>query len=1080
MNLSETDNNSASSIKQAKVRHHESNIHSFLQECPEGEKLARLKSDNKAFDPLSSAHSADGRNELILDTCSLNLSIGLNRIKTRPGQTEDDPSGKNHATSKRSSGGVFERLQTQPASHTSSAVQSKGRQDAQDYGLVGQIPKSKEEEQIEAAQQYFDCCIKSRYVKLQPDARQKCNEKEKKLSFYHAIDLKYECCSGSDAEDTESSRGQFMRCRKEAPARHRGSKDVKSFSHELGLRKSHPQVLPRPHSVNNLEDMLENLQVSFNTAKEEVDMELALFAGDLVEILDTCTDLLVGWREKVEDLLILARRCAVMPVCEFQNQCEQIVHGLDDQHHELPPGFLKDLHTRMLFILSRCTRLLQFHRETKTQEEGSFVKLQQCLRGIPSFERVWVEKKEKPSCGTYKALQHMVENSLEQQSCFFVRKNSGIDKGPIQTGIGRKDDVPQVDSLEFPKEVTGPSYEHLVLNDREARSIDDEPVQLICRICEEEIPISHLEAHSIFCVFADACDGGGLSLNERLINIADCLEKLSDSEDKPDFVKLLKSNLHDNSNNSSPKWSDLFGKDADVKSNQVKTSSSMGSLTPRSSLTTPRTCHLDSLWKEHGMIMESEDVNHIHELVDIARCAANKNAVDEEALDYLAACMVDLQNVLQHCKNEALAVFTFGRHIEEILREKDMLVSELITHQKSDIENSFLEEDSLVAEDSCYDLKSTPSFPLYKDRTTIQDFVILKPISRGAYGKVFLARKRTTGDLFAIKVLRKVDMIRKNAVENILAERDILITVCNPFVVRFFYSFTCKENLYLVMEYLNGGDLFSLLKNMGCLDESVACVYIAELVLALEYLHSLGIVHRDLKPDNILIAHDGHIKLTDFGLSKVGLINSTDDFSTPANASVLTNMHSGQIITDHTRASAEKRSAAGTPDYLAPEILLGREHGHSADWWSVGAILFECLTGIPPFSGNQSQVIFENILNRKIPWPSPEAMSHEARDIIDKFLIQNPSERLGSRGTNEVKSHPFFRNIDWDTLAMQKVKVAFVPNPASVDDTSYFQSRPFDDGLYCLHEHLGSRECSCGSSFSTSSGKGRQNEVVSL
>ncbi|KAK9989941.1 hypothetical protein SO802_030180 [Lithocarpus litseifolius] len=227
-------------------------------------------------------------------------------------------------------------------------------------------------------------------------------------------------------------------------------------------------------------------------------------------------------------------------------------------------------------------------------------------------------------------------------------------------------------------------------------------------------------------------------------------------------------------------------------------------------------------------------------------------------------------------------------------------------------------------------------------------------------------------------VLKKLDMIRKNDVDRILAKRNILITVRNPFVVRFFYSFTCRDNLYLVMEYLNGGVLYSL-KKVGCLDEDVARIYIAELVLALEYLHSLGIVHHDLKPDNILIAQDGHIKLTDFGLSKIGLINSKMDLSGPQTNGTTPDAHN-----PHAQQTDDRRqhSAVGTPDYLAPEILLGTEHdlnsslslGYAADWWSVGIILFELITGIPPFTAERPK----------------------------------------------VKAHPFFRGVNWDSLALQK------------------------------------------------------------
>lgn len=277
-------------------------------------------------------------------------------------------------------------------------------------------------------------------------------------------------------------------------------------------------------------------------------------------------------------------------------------------------------------------------------------------------------------------------------------------------------------------------------------------------------------------------------------------------------------------------------------------------------------------------------------------------------------------------------------------------------------------------------------------------------------------------------------MIRKNAVESILAERDILISVRNPFVVRFFYSFTCKENLYLVMEFLNGGDLFSLMRTLGCLEEDMARVYIAELVLALEYLHSLNIIHRDLKPDNLLIGPDGHIKLSDFGLSKVGLINSTEDLS-GASACSTPMCRDNEVTPEH----RQKHSVVGTPDYLAPEILLGVGHGATADWWSVGVILFELLVGIPPFNAESPQQVFANIMNRDIPWPKiPEEMSYEAYDLINKLLTENPVQRLGSIGAAEVKAHQFFRNIHWDTLARQKA--TFIPSAEALD-TSYFMSR---------------------------------------
>ncbi|KAH0470006.1 hypothetical protein IEQ34_001564 [Dendrobium chrysotoxum] len=198
----------------------------------------------------------------------------------------------------------------------------------------------------------------------------------------------------------------------------------------------------------------------------------------------------------------------------------------------------------------------------------------------------------------------------------------------------------------------------------------------------------------------------------------------------------------------------------------------------------------------------------------------------------------------------------------------------------------------------------------------------------------------------------------------------------------------------------------------------------------------------DIRLEEIMCIPPNVVMLTDFGLSKVGLINSTDDLSGPD--------VSGAVILDHaptpTSQRAEKReqrrkqSAVGTPDYLAPEILLGMAHGPNADWWSVGVILFEMLVGIPPFNAEHPQKIFDNIMNRDIPWPQiPEEMSHEAYDLINKLLIQNPLQRVGATGAGEVKAHAFFKDINWDMLARQKA--AFIPSTQDDEDTSYFESR---------------------------------------
>ena len=301
-------------------------------------------------------------------------------------------------------------------------------------------------------------------------------------------------------------------------------------------------------------------------------------------------------------------------------------------------------------------------------------------------------------------------------------------------------------------------------------------------------------------------------------------------------------------------------------------------------------------------------------------------------------------------------------------------------------------------------------------KPSIKDFDIVKPISKGAYGRVFLVRKITTGDLYAMKVIKKSDTLHKNQQQNIIMERNILHNVQNPFVVRLFYTFQSKEYLFWVMEYVPGGDLYSLLRGLTCFEEDMARQYVAEVVLALEYCHSKGIVHRDLKPDNLLINADGHIKLTDFGLSRYGLMELDIYSGFPGeepdseDLQVLSPLlNKGSNIKDFAEECLPSldsvvvdtlNSKVGTPDYLAPEVILGQGHGKAVDWWSLGVILYEFLLGFPPFNASTPAQIFENIVSLNIVWPQDtEDLSNEAADLIARLLVLDPAERLGVPGT---------------------------------------------------------------------------------
>ncbi|XP_006902435.1 PREDICTED: microtubule-associated serine/threonine-protein kinase 4 [Elephantulus edwardii] len=306
------------------------------------------------------------------------------------------------------------------------------------------------------------------------------------------------------------------------------------------------------------------------------------------------------------------------------------------------------------------------------------------------------------------------------------------------------------------------------------------------------------------------------------------------------------------------------------------------------------------------------------------------------------------------------------------------------------------------------------------------DFETIKLISNGAYGAVYFVRHKESRQRFAMKKINKQNLILRNQIQQAFVERDILTFAENPFVVSMYCSFETRRHLCMVMEYVEGGDCATLMKNMGPLPVDMARMYFAETVLALEYLHNYGIVHRDLKPDNLLVTSMGHIKLTDFGLSKVGLMSMT------------TNLYEGHIEKD-AREFLDKQ-VCGTPEYIAPEVILRQGYGKPVDWWAMGIILYEFLVGCVPFFGDTPEELFGQVISDEINWPEKdEAPPPTAQDLITVLLRQNPLERLGTGGAYEVKQHRFFRSLDWNSLLRQKAE--FIPQLESEDDTSYFDTR---------------------------------------
>nr|XP_015800704.2 microtubule-associated serine/threonine-protein kinase 1 isoform X3 [Nothobranchius furzeri] len=306
------------------------------------------------------------------------------------------------------------------------------------------------------------------------------------------------------------------------------------------------------------------------------------------------------------------------------------------------------------------------------------------------------------------------------------------------------------------------------------------------------------------------------------------------------------------------------------------------------------------------------------------------------------------------------------------------------------------------------------------------DFQTIKLISNGAYGAVYLVRHLETHQRFAMKKINKQNLILRNQIQQAFVERDILTFAENPFVVSMFCSFETRRHLCMVMEYVEGGDCATLLKNIGALPVEMARMYFAETVLALEYLHNYGIVHRDLKPDNLLITSMGHIKLTDFGLSKIGLMSLT------------TNLYEGHIEKD-TREFLDKQ-VCGTPEYIAPEVILRQGYGKPVDWWAMGIILYEFLVGCVPFFGDTPEELFGQVITDDIVWPEgDDALPVDAQHLISSLLQTNPLVRLGTGGAFEVKQHSFFTAVDWNSLLRQKAE--FIPHLESEEDTSYFDTR---------------------------------------
>ena len=376
-------------------------------------------------------------------------------------------------------------------------------------------------------------------------------------------------------------------------------------------------------------------------------------------------------------------------------------------------------------------------------------------------------------------------------------------------------------------------------------------------------------------------------------------------------------------------------------------------------------------------------------------------------------------------------------------------ITTLTDSEKNDIKLMALEKENQILK-------------LFRKKISINDFEIIKPIGKGGFGEVNICRNKENKKIYAMKRMTFEQLKYKNGLLNFLAEKDILsINNNNVWMTQLRFSFIDNQYLYLIMDYCPGGDLMSYLINRDTLEETEARFYIAEIILCVDSLHKMNCIHRDLKPDNILIGKDGHIKLSDFGLSFISreklfpfTENKTEKiipglfFRKTSAEEDEKNIEIKNSINDSNKSIKSAKSfqniiaysGVGSPDYMAPELILNENnkgYGGEIDWWSVGAIFYEMLVGIPPFLSDTPQATCEKIVHyqKYLKIPDQIKISNEAEKLIFGFLTE-PKKRLGINGIDEIKKKPFFKNFDWDKI--RDMSPPFIPKLDSPEDTRYF------------------------------------------
>ena len=355
-------------------------------------------------------------------------------------------------------------------------------------------------------------------------------------------------------------------------------------------------------------------------------------------------------------------------------------------------------------------------------------------------------------------------------------------------------------------------------------------------------------------------------------------------------------------------------------------------------------------------------------------------------------------------------------------------------------------------------LKENQIYRLIRKKMSVDDFEIIKLIGRGGFGEVNICRYKGTNKIYAMKKITFERLKYKNGLLHVQTEKDILsLNNDNIWITQLRYSFIDNKHLYLIMDYCPGGDLMNYLIQRDLLEESEARFYIAEIILCVDSLHKMNCIHRDLKPDNILIGEDGHLKLSDFGLSFISrerlfplTQNKKNEFPKEKlyNCINFNDNEEKNIPNEENKNTCQYEnnkqmmaySNVGSPDYVAPEVINNEGYGEEIDWWSVGAIFYEMLIGFPPFFSENAQITCSKIRNyeKYLSIPRERKISSEAKNLINSFLTE-PSKRLGVHGIEEIKNHIFFKNFNWEKI--REMEPPFIPELSSPDDTKYFKNK---------------------------------------